>query len=314
MMNRISRSRTTTALLTVLLVTFSSGSPAAESACPPASGVAVQVLGSGGPVADDARASSSYLVWIDGRARVMVDAGGGSFLRFGQAGARFADLELLALSHYHTDHAAGLPALLKSGYFSDRSDPLTLAGPSAGGPFPGLDSFLQGLLSPDAGAFGYLAGYLDGSNGLVRLQPVEVNHASREEKRVLETTALTVSALGVSHGIVPAVAYRVEAGPYRIVFGSDQNGKSTGFTRFAGDADLLVAHMAIPETAGSVARRLHATPSAIGAMAAEAKVKKLVLSHFMARSLANLENNIDLVRQAYPGKLVAATDLACIVP
>lgn len=38
-------------------------------------GVAVQVLGSGGPELQDKRASSSYLVWEDGRPRVLVDAG-----------------------------------------------------------------------------------------------------------------------------------------------------------------------------------------------------------------------------------------------
>jgi len=41
-------------------------------------GIAVQVLGSGGPELQDKRACSSYLVWQDGQARVLVDAGGGS--------------------------------------------------------------------------------------------------------------------------------------------------------------------------------------------------------------------------------------------
>jgi hypothetical protein len=36
-------------------------------------GVAVQVLGSGGPELEDKRASSSYLVWQDGQARVLVE-------------------------------------------------------------------------------------------------------------------------------------------------------------------------------------------------------------------------------------------------
>jgi hypothetical protein len=44
-------------------------------------GVAVQVLRSGGPELQDKRASSSYLVWQDGQARVLVDVGGGSALR-----------------------------------------------------------------------------------------------------------------------------------------------------------------------------------------------------------------------------------------
>ena len=66
--------------------------------CPPASGVAVQVLGSGGPIADDGRASSAYLIWVDGKSRVLIDAGGGAFLRFAEAEADFRDLDFIGLS------------------------------------------------------------------------------------------------------------------------------------------------------------------------------------------------------------------------
>ena len=45
-------------------------------------GVWLQVLGSGGPEITDQRASSGYLVWHNGKARVLVDMGGGSLLRF----------------------------------------------------------------------------------------------------------------------------------------------------------------------------------------------------------------------------------------
>src|SRR5262245_45577366 len=74
--------------------------------------LAVQVLGSGGPFATTNRASSSYVVWRAGRAVVLVDMGGGAFLRFGEAGARLEDLSLLAISHLHPDHVSDLPALL----------------------------------------------------------------------------------------------------------------------------------------------------------------------------------------------------------
>ena len=55
-------------------------SPPALATC--SSQLAVQVLGSGGPDANDARASAGYILWIDGQARLLVDAGGGVFLRF----------------------------------------------------------------------------------------------------------------------------------------------------------------------------------------------------------------------------------------
>jgi hypothetical protein len=62
-------------------------SPQAFAAC--SGPIAVQVLGSGGPDSNDARASSGYLLWLDGEARLLVDAGGGVFLRFGEAKAKF---------------------------------------------------------------------------------------------------------------------------------------------------------------------------------------------------------------------------------
>ncbi len=153
-----------TTLLAALLAAPAGAFAQHTATCPPASGVAVQVLGSGGPAADDARASSAYLVWLDGQARVLVDAGGGTFLRFGEAGARFEDLDLVAVSHFHTDHSADVPALLKSGYFSDRQRPLGMAGPDGRGNFPGLEGWLGALLGPE-GAYAYLGGYLDGSDG-----------------------------------------------------------------------------------------------------------------------------------------------------
>ena len=46
--------------------------------------IAIQILGSGGPRVNPDRASSSYLLWIDAQARILVDIGGGAFLRFGR--------------------------------------------------------------------------------------------------------------------------------------------------------------------------------------------------------------------------------------
>ena len=76
--------------------------------CKTTTGVSLQILGSGGPVADDERSSSSYLVWIDGKSKILVDIGGGGFLRFGEAGAQMDDLEHIAISHFHADHSADL--------------------------------------------------------------------------------------------------------------------------------------------------------------------------------------------------------------
>jgi ribonuclease BN (tRNA processing enzyme) len=296
-------------LLLVTLLTLSACAQSADQ-CPPASGVALQVLGSGGPIADDARASSGYIVWIEGKSRVLIDAGGGTFLRFGEAGASFKDLSFVGLSHLHTDHSADFPALLKSGNFSGRKRALNIAGSDGRGDFPGLKDWLTRMLSKEAGAYAYLSGFLDGTRGLPMLVPREV---SGEESQVVYTDEdITVEAMHVPHGIVPAVAFKVKAADEALVFASDQNGSKASFTDFAKDASLLVMHLVVPEDVSGVGRRLHAPPSAVGRVAGDAAADKLVLSHFMARSLRDLDANVALVREGYGGDVVLAEDLACV--
>ena len=285
-----------------------------EAGCASSEGITLQILGSGGPIADDGRASTAYLVWIEGRSRFMIDAGGGSFLRFGEAGARFEDLEHIAISHLHTDHSTDLVALLKSGYFSDRNRELSVSGPAGAGAYPGVTEYLARLLDPGIGAYAYLAGYLDGSDGLVMLKPIEVDPTLTGASRVYSDPVgdIEVFALGVPHGPVPALAYRIRVGQKNIVFAGDQNGSSDAFIGFTRGADVLLMHMPVPERIAGAGRNLHAPPSIIGKIAAKAEAKKLILSHFMARSLHNLEESLKEVRIQYTGSLVNAHDLQCI--
>ena len=82
----------------------------------------------------------------------------------------------------------------------------------------------------------------------------------------------------------------------------DQNLSTEGFIEFAADADVLVMPFAIPENAGRAARNLHATPSAIGKAAAETGAAHLVLSHFMARSLRDLDAQLDMYARITKGQ------------
>ncbi len=296
-------------LLSAVLLLVATSEPT-RADCGDEGGVVLQILGSGGPIADDGRASSAYLVWVDGQSKVLIDAGGGAFLRFGEAGASFEDLDFVGLSHFHTDHSADFPALLKSGNFSRRKRPLYVSGPVGNERFPGLEDWLDRMLDDESGAYAYLAGYLDGTAELAMLVQREVDG---EQARVVYTSEwMRIEAMRVPHGIVPAVAFRVRIGEETLVFASDQNGSKAAFADFARDASVLVMHLVVPEGVSGVARRLHAPPSVVGMTAEKAKARKLVLSHFMARSLDDLEANVALVDANYGGEIVLAEDLACV--
>ena len=80
--------------------------------------LSVMVLGSGGPVATaEGRASAGYLIFTDGKPRVLMDVGGGTYQRLAQSGTNIKDLDIILLSHLHADHTGDLASVMKTIYF-----------------------------------------------------------------------------------------------------------------------------------------------------------------------------------------------------
>ena len=95
-----------------------------------------------------------------------------------------------------------------------------------------------------------------------------------------------MTGIGVPHGNVPAIGYRVEVGDTGIVFSSDQNGSDPAFTEFSRGADVLIVHFAGSEnSARAGSRNLHARPSVWGQIAADAEIGRLVLSHISSNGV-----------------------------
>ena len=283
--------------------------PAAQSCG--SKGVAVQVLGSGGPEMQDKRASTSYLVWKDGRARVVLDAGGGSALRFGESGAQMSQPDVFLFSHFHIDHSSDFPALIFSSWFEDRNRPLPIYGPPGNEYMPSTTEFIHDLFSDPHGAWRYLSELVDsGNDSSYKLQPHNVDSASMPIP-VFHNADMTISAVRVIHGAFPALAWRVEIGGKSIVFSGDTNGNGDGLTQLASNADIFVAHNAVPEGATGVERRLHMPPSVIGTIAGNAHVKQLVLSHRMLRTLGKETQTESEIRKHYSGPIAFANDLDC---
>ncbi len=273
----------------------------------------LQVLGSGGPIADDNRASSGYLLWIDNKARLLVDTGGGVMLRFAQSGADFEDLDAIVLTHLHADHSADLPALLKSSYFSDRTEPLKIYGPTGRNQWPSTTEFITGLFDPKVGIYRYLSEFVDGS-GKYQIDARDVDSVSKDPLLLFQNEDLTLTAVGVHHGPVPAIAVLIETQNKRIAISGDQSNHNPVFAKLIQDADLLIMAHAIPDNAGRIAKKLHATPRYIGQLAANASIKQLVLSHLMSRSINVLEKSKQSIQENFFGTLSVAQDLACYHP
>lgn len=272
----------------------------------------IQTLGSGGPITDDQRASSGEIIWINGKSAILIDAGGGVFLRFGQAGARLEDLKLIALSHFHTDHVSDLAAILKGGYFLKDKETIAMAGPESGGAFPSMTQYYSDLFKKENGAYSYLNGLYDATDGLKIVSKLkDIDYTSTEPQLVYQDDEVKVAALGIPHGDVPCLAFRIETKEGTIVVSADQNGSNKAFAPFAKGADILVMPLAIDENADSVSKFMHAAPDVVGKVAAEVNPKVLVLNHFMGKGLRVKDRSVNIIKQFYHGPVYSSRDLSC---
>ncbi len=280
----------------------------------PDQGAALQVLGSGGPIAEGNRAGTSYLLWIDGTPRLLIDAGAGSFLRFGQAGGNIQDLDAILLTHLHADHAGDLAGILNTGGFEGRSDPLTVIGPGGAPRFPSTSEFLSRLLGKEVGAFAYNGGYIDGSENKPLLTPRDIPSFEGEGEVVEIEVAdeLSITAVPVHHGVVPALGYAIRHGEKVVVITGDQSAFSATFDTALADSkpDYLFAHHVINGEPGQP-RGLHRTPEQIGDLAAAIEPQMLVLTHNMNRSLEYLDEGLAAIADNYAGQVSVAADLDC---
>lgn len=291
-----------------------------SSGCGATAQMAVQVLGSGGPLNAGGRASSSYLIWLEGRPAIVVDMGEGSAINFARAGASPRDVDTILLSHLHPDHVSDLPGFLWSAQVIDRARPLMIIGPTGNEYFPDTKTFMRRLFGA-GGAFPVMQGLLS-NNAAFHLDIKTIETKTVRSITVLKRDSIEISAYPVMHGHAPSLAYRIDRLGLRIVFAGDQNGLDSGFASFARNADILVLHTALsPLAEKHPFAKVIGLPDHLGKLAADANAKKVILSHLMALpandasaadfSLANPDALLKSVREVYRGELSLASDLDC---
>ncbi len=266
--------------------------------------VTFEVLGSGGPEIDG-RASASYLVWIDGKAKILIDTGSGSMLHFEESGAKLGDLELIALTHLHIDHVVDLPSYVKAGYFTHRSTPLPIVGPIANEYFPSTNEYID-IMFGEKGAYRYMSDVLTPQSDSFQILPESIDAPKIVEKQYKD---FTLTVINVNHGIIPALAFRIDIGKKSILISGDTSNSNKQLEKLAQNVDLFVAHHAIAEVHGTYANNLHMTPSIIAQIAHSSKVKKVVLTHRMQRTIGEEKESLKIINKQFKGPVIFAEDL-----
>jgi len=271
--------------------------------------VNVQVLGSGGPELTDGRASSSYLVWLDGKGVVLVDAGPGSSLNYEKSGANLKDLHTVLFTHFHVDHSADFSAYVKGSYFINRSQNIKLFGPESNHLMPSATEFTERLLG-EHGVYPYLQDYVSpAKKSSYKINAKNLSLAKHSKQAVYQSNDYSLSAIPVHHGPLPALAWRINVAGCSISFSGDMSNQFQTLAILAKDSDILIAHNAIPESQHGVGRKLHMPPSEIGKIAQKAGVKKLILSHRMTRTLGSEQDTLARIKQYYQGPVLFANDM-----
>ncbi|MCH7660049.1 MAG: MBL fold metallo-hydrolase [Euryarchaeota archaeon] len=279
----------------------------------------VTVLGSGASSFANGRANAGHVIHVDGEPRFLLDAGGGIGARLAEANIDLTALDAVFLGHLHIDHTADLPAVVKAAYQQGRERPLPIYGPTGTDDVPGTDAFVSGLFDANTGVYNYLSSFVERyTEGELELETTEIDATIHEENevRTVYEGDLVVEAIPETHGRMPTLAYRFDRGERSITFSGDTTLETGNLTGLADGTDVLVHNRMLdshtdPDAQGT---ELHSSPTEIGVTASAADAGILVLSHISQEGRAEIERELERIRGAYNGPIVAVRDLVRIAP
>lgn len=284
----------------------------------------------GGPPVQPGRSQPANLMLVGGEPW-LVDCGDGCIERLSAAGFAPAQVDTLVLSHLHIDHTGGLLGLIGIRWMTRAAHPLVIYGP------PGTDQLVAGIvqaMTPTArigmGIRGeewgqsvadtvkvvIVRGGDDMAVGGVRMRAVKNSHFADEAGRDADNGSQSLS-------------YRFDQGGYSVGYTGD-TGPSAAVATLERGVDLLVSEVididamereimdhypAMPLAAKRSLilhfRTQHLTAEAAGALATQAKAKRLVLTHLTATgpTASFADRLVAAVQAGFTGPVVVARDL-----
>jgi ribonuclease Z len=209
-----------------------------------------------------------------------VDAGRGATMRIAATKLDYAKLRAVFVTHFHSDHTAGLPDLFDTSWqFGRKTRPFALYGP------PGTKRLAGAMLAFFADDIHYRRDLLEKHPAI----GATIDTHEVQPGVAFDDGRVKVTAFVEDHGAVkPAYGYRFESGGKVVVVSGDTRPNDT-LVRNARGADVLVMEAYLPEwfdkvDTPEVAARLksyHTSAEEAGTLATRAGVKTLVLTHLI---------------------------------
>lgn len=268
------------------------------------------VLGSGTPIPDPERAGPAYAIAYGTRV-FLFDAGAGVMRRVAAAGLPIDGMTAVLLTHLHSDHTLGLPDVIHTTWVMGRSIVMPVIGP------PGTRAMVGHLQ----------AAWIE--DVVLRTEGTERGRRGGQRVNVRETTGgivydsagIRIRAIPVPHGGWPvSFAFRIDTPDRSIVLGGD-TAPSAALEEASRGVDLLVhevyasARVAPEKRPGGelwpqYLREFHTSDEELGAIAARAQPKRLILSHVLLMGGTMDEVVAGVRRGGFGGRVLVANDLA----
>jgi ribonuclease Z len=293
----------------------------------------VTFLGTSAAMPTAERAPSALMCHREGE-RYLFDCGEGTQRQMMRFGTGFA-VSHLFVTHLHGDHVLGIPGLVQTWDFNDRSDPLAIHAP------PGSRRHIESLLHAGGHQPGFPIRVNEVSPGGVALdgdefeiRAFETEHRTRsvgwalvEDDRRGRFDRARAEELGVPVG--PKFGRLHDGEPVELddgrvvrpeqVVGEPRPGRRlvyTGDTRptdvteeIARDADLLIHEATFASDEADRAQSTgHTTAREAGTLARRAGVKRLALTHVSSRYAGDASAIASEAAAAFDGESVVAHD------
>jgi ribonuclease Z len=293
--------------LSALLATPVAAQPAA------ADEFRVTLLGTGSPTPSIRRFGPAVLVQVGGQT-LLIDCGRGATQRLLQSGLRLGAVDVVFVTHLHSDHVVGIPDLWLTGWldvpFAQRKGPFRIYGPV------GTQALMDGLVK--AYDWDLKARVAD-----QKLDPANVRPEVTElrEGVVYDHGGVKVTAFDVDHGelLKPAFGYRIDYAGRAVTISGDTR-FSENLIKYAAGTDLLVHQVAavrdelLKSPVFKVILDHHTKPDEAGVVFTRVKPKLAVYYHFTllgtpAVPAVTEQEVLQMTRTTYDGPLLIGEDL-----
>jgi ribonuclease Z len=288
------------------------------------------MLGTGAALPDPDRGHTSILLTLDNGRHFMIDCGHGATRQLMRVNVNPADVAHLLLTHLHYDHVCEIPFFVISSWILGRANMLEIRGPE------GTKNLVSHLF--EGGAFDAdiraRSAYPLRQANIEAVRPVVTDYGPGI---VFGDIDIRVTADYVDH--IPAeisrcFGFRMEA-EGKVVAVSGDTAPCKGIARLSRDADLLIHECTFTEAfiehrrKSKVGTFAHTSPSELGRLAVESRVKQVIATHIghvdslnpvLKRAAANhlpvdlmgpeqIDAFVHDVRRTYKGPLRIAHDL-----